>query len=143
MKLHQLQEARYYKQEEAWFLLAATIAENNMERAKNEDEWDYWRGYQEWLNRYKQQLSRLNDEYKQDRNTFLDHVMDDWEERSVQRHSYAETWASSLEPETFRGYLDLRQTLDGDDVDMNIQDDYLTYATNAMIDQLGAFRGED
>jgi len=145
MKLQHVLEARYAGDNRPlWLKDALFIAKNNMDRASNEDEWEFWDDYKNWLNSNTKILSQIFNTIKADRDHSLERFEDpdpidregrsQWNER---REVHAELWSSNSSHEEFpifKAFIQEQRTKE--------QIDYAMMVGNEMFDLLGGLRDE-
>lgn len=141
MKLiQQIDEARYHLQDEMWFHSATSIADYNMRNAKRDttskahemEELIYWQDYKDWLKDYKKELVTVYRAFKNDRDTYLNHL----EQAGMDKLRYAEVWSDHIDPSEYRQYIDFNSQTKDDPRPEPARQDYLQYVTNTMIDIL-------
>ena len=143
MKLNQIYEARYYG-DPPWFRDAMIIATGNRRRSDQSGyEQRYWQGYVDWLNEHKKRLQVLWGAFKNDRDTYLGHVEQNFGQRE-RRDLNAENWSASVDQTEYREYIDFVWEFIPDEpaTDNNVLHDYLQFATNTMLDALGSLKDE-
>ena len=152
MKVLDISEAKYSGlKDEGWLYDAITIANGNLKRVHKtysghaaRSETKYWQTYKTWLKDNQPKLQSLYEKMKSDRNTFVDHAKDLFQNKEhaatvwtdALKMRQAEHWSGNIDQHDYKEYWDLI------DNDVPAYQDYSIMASNTMIDRLGGFRDE-